>query len=146
MDATLLRGSTRHPSVAVRVFWPAATALSGAAMAAALAIRDPHVPGSWGSCVFLQVTGLYCPGCGGLRAAHDLVHLDVAAAVSSNAFAVLLALLVAVVWTAWTRGQITGRGVTWDRWVTAGNAYLLLGSVGVFAILRNTPLLASFAP
>lgn len=145
MDATLLRGSGVQ-STAARLRWPAVVAVGSAATAAALVLRDPHVPGSWGTCVLLQATGLYCPGCGGLRAANDLAHLDLAAALSSNAFAVLLAVLLGAVWFAWTRQQLTRRPVRWERWVTPRNAYLLLGSFLAFAVLRNTPVLAPLAP
>ena len=33
-----------------------------------LHLHDPHSSGAYGFCPFLLVTGLPCPGCGGLRA------------------------------------------------------------------------------
>ncbi|MFI2707066.1 DUF2752 domain-containing protein, partial [Nocardioides sp. CER28] len=39
----------------------------------ALYLRDPHQRGSWGVCP-LSLAGIYCPGCGGLRAVNDLTH------------------------------------------------------------------------
>ena len=36
--------------------------------------HDPHQPGAYPACVLHALTGLYCPGCGGTRAAYDLVH------------------------------------------------------------------------
>ncbi len=143
---TLLRTGAGRADPIVRLLGPAAVAASGAAGVAALVVRDPHVPGSWGNCVFLQATGLYCPGCGGLRAVNDLAHLDLVAALSSNVFAVVLAVLTALIWAAWARSQATGRPVAWDRWITPLNAYLLLGSMGIFSVLRNTTLLASLTP
>ncbi len=142
----LLRSRAGRPGAIIRGLGPAAVAACGAAVVAALVVRDPHVPGSWGNCVFLQLTGLYCPGCGGLRAVNELAHLDVVAALSSNVFAVVLAALTALIWAAWARSQVTGRPVAWERWITPLNAYLLLGSMGVFSVLRNTPLLASLTP
>ncbi len=50
----------------------------------ALHFRDPHEAGSWGYCPFSALTGLYCPGCGGLRAVNDLTNGDVLGAASSN--------------------------------------------------------------
>ncbi len=146
MDVTLLRRRAGRPGSVVRLLGPAAVAAGAAAVVAALVVRDPHVPGSWGNCVFLQATGLYCPGCGGLRAVNELAHLDIVAALSSNVFAVVLAVLTALIWAAWARSQATGRPVAWDRWITPLNAYLLLGSMSVFSVLRNTPLLASLTP
>ncbi len=142
----LLRTCAGRRGSIARLLGPAAVAAGGAAVVAALVVRDPHDPGSWGSCLFLQITGLYCPGCGGLRAVNDLAHLDIVAALSSNVFAVVLAVLTALIWAAWARSQVTGRPVLWDRWITPLNAYVLLGSMGIFSVLRNTPLLASLAP
>ncbi len=142
----LLLSRAGRPGAIIRGLGPAAVAACGAAVVGALVVRDPHMPGSWGNCVFLQATGLYCPGCGGLRAVNDLAHLDLVAALSSNVFAVVLAVLAALSWTAWVWSQATGRPVAWDRWITPLNAYLLLGSMGIFSVLRNTPLLASLAP
>ena len=38
-------------------------------------------PGHYPTCPFLAITGWYCPGCGSLRAVHDLLHGDLAGAV-----------------------------------------------------------------
>jgi hypothetical protein len=40
-------------------------------------------------CIFLQLTGLKCPGCGSQRAIHSLLNLDIAAAFRQNAFLIL---------------------------------------------------------
>src|SRR5437660_122637 len=40
-------------------------------------------------CIFHQTTGLLCPGCGSLRALHQLLHGQVVAAVHFNALLVL---------------------------------------------------------
>ena len=52
--------------------------------------------------------GFYCPGCGGLRAVHDLTHGDVGAALSSN---ILVTLLIPVVSSAavWLADRWRGR-------------------------------------
>lgn len=39
-------------------------------------------------CIFLQLTGLKCPGCGSQRALHALMHLDIAQAWRYNAMLV----------------------------------------------------------
>lgn len=41
-------------------------------------------------CVFYQLTGLYCPGCGSGRASVALLHLDFSAALGYNLLYVLL--------------------------------------------------------
>lgn len=62
----------------------------GAALVGALAyigIADPHRPGFLvPPCPFKTMTGWDCPACGGLRMTHDLLHGDLAAAVTDNLF------------------------------------------------------------
>jgi hypothetical protein len=48
---------------------------------------DPHKPDSiFPTCPFRLLTGWNCPACGGLRMVHDVLHGDLAAAISDNAF------------------------------------------------------------
>lgn len=47
-------------------------------------------------CIFLQLTGLRCPGCGSQRVVHFLLNGDVAAAFRYNAFLVLMIPYVSV--------------------------------------------------
>src|SRR2546425_12377672 len=59
---------------------------------------DPGSYRFYPRCLFNQVTGLLCPGCGSLRALHQLLHGHVAAAFHLNALLVLF--LPAVCWLA----------------------------------------------
>jgi hypothetical protein len=134
------------PRVRTRLLGPV---LSGAAMLAAttaVALRDPHVPGSWGTCPWLAITGTYCPGCGGLRAVNDLVHLHPLEALSSNAFAVVFVLIAGVAWTAWLLGAVRGRTVNWSRWAKPSVIYVALAVLLVFSVVRNLPFGAFLAP
>ena len=45
---------------------------------------NPAHHGFYPFCVFYRFTGLQCPGCGGLRAVHHLLHGDVATAFRFN--------------------------------------------------------------
>ncbi|MBG0856077.1 DUF2752 domain-containing protein [Streptomyces spinoverrucosus] len=111
-----------------------------AAVAAAFAYVgavDPNEPGHYPVCPLLRFTGLYCPGCGGLRSAHAVVHGDLPAALHANAIAVVGYLLFAVLWTVWVVRAARGRPLRLDLrsvhlW-TAG-ALLLL-----FTVVRNLP-------
>ena len=48
---------------------------------------DPHKPDSiFPVCPFRLLTGWNCPACGGLRMTHDVLHGDLAAAVTDNVF------------------------------------------------------------
>jgi len=89
-------------------------------------------------CAFYQMTGWQCPGCGGLRAAHQLLHGHVVEAFRLNALAVLALPLVAwMLWRNWARG---GAGVR-ARWLWLMGAVLLL-----FGVFRNLPGLGWLSP
>jgi hypothetical protein len=70
-----------------------------------IGLADPHRPGFFAPpCPFLHLTGWLCPGCGGLRMTHDLLHGDVAAAVADNVF-LLVGLPLLAVWVLLRRRQ-----------------------------------------
>jgi Protein of unknown function (DUF2752) len=129
-----------------RVAAPVATIAGLGAATVALHVRDPHVSGSWGYCPS-SLLGFYCPGCGGLRAVHDLTNGDLAAAASSNLILVIaLPVLVfalgrwlVVRWTGTTRALPSERAV-W--FATTGVMTVLIA----FAILRNLPVGGWLAP
>lgn len=55
-----------------------------------LALVDPAEVGRRVDCPFHWATGLYCPGCGTLRAVHDALHGRLLAALSRNLLAVVV--------------------------------------------------------
>ena len=91
---------------------------------------DPAKTQLYPGCPWLVVTGLYCPGCGGVRALHALVHGRVVEAVGYNAF---LPFLFA---------GITGAVVVGRFRRTRHIAFFILASLFVlaivFAIARNS--------
>lgn len=103
-----------------------------------LAVRSPHVRGSYGFCPS-ALLGMACPGCGGLRATHDLVHGDVASAWAHNPLVVLAlpALLALVVRWGWDAAH---RQPPWSppTWLGVSAAVVLLA----FWVARNVPALA----
>ncbi len=98
---------------------------------------DPNEPGHYPACPLLQYTGIYCPGCGGLRSAHAVVHGDFLGALQNNAVAVVGYALFAVVWTVWVVRAARGRPFR----IELGSAHLW--TVGalllVFTVVRNLP-------
>jgi hypothetical protein len=50
----------------------------------------------WPKCPIYWTTGIYCPGCGGLRATSALLNGDIVAAVNQNVFVFLAPVLVVV--------------------------------------------------
>ncbi|MFE9627579.1 DUF2752 domain-containing protein [Streptomyces sp. NPDC006527] len=98
---------------------------------------DPNEPGHYPVCPMLRYTGLYCPGCGGLRSAHAFVHGDFTAALHDNALAVAAYLGFAVLWTVWVVRAARGRPPRLDpRPVHLWSLGVLLL---VFTVVRNLP-------
>src|ERR1041385_6710646 len=69
-----------------RIARVAAAALATLGLVAAILILYEFDPaeGHYPVCPFHYLTGLHCPGCGTLRALHQLLHGNVAAALSLN--------------------------------------------------------------
>ena len=122
-----------------RVRAPVLTGLAVAGATTLLATISPHTPGQYGTCPSLWLLGLYCPGCGALRATYDLAHLDLAGAWSMNPLWVVVAPLVVLAWIAWIRrawrGRRMGAVAPW-MWITP------LAVVLAYAVARNLPALA----
>lgn len=128
-------GSVARPARLRRVLAPGATVVVLAAATLALAWRDPHEKGSWGLCPSAAL-GFDCPGCGGLRAVHDLTHGRLLDAASSNLFLVAAIPVVVVLlarWTydAWRGTERPASALTTPLLVTAGVVLL------TFTVLRN---------
>ena len=97
-------------------------------------------------CLFYQTTGLLCPGCGSLRATHQLLHGHIAAALRLNAL-----LVTAIPVGSWVvvRSFLRAKDNSIARldlrpaWLWAGLAITLL-----FGLLRNFPFAHAiwFAP
>jgi hypothetical protein len=111
------------------------TAVCGAF--AYVAAVDPNEPGHYPVCPLWRFTGLYCPGCGGLRSAHAFAHGDIATALTDNALAVAGFLGFAVLWTVWVVRAVRGRPPS----LALGPVQLWsLGALAlVFTVVRNLP-------
>ena len=83
------------------------------AATAVVALVDPRRTHLFPPCPFHAATGLDCPLCGGTRAVHDLVHLDLGAAAGQNLLVVALAPLVAVAVLVWVIGTL--RPTRWQH-------------------------------
>jgi hypothetical protein len=105
---------------------------------AALFVFNPAEHAFYPRCFFHQVTGLHCPGCGGLRAVHQLLHGHWLLALRLNGLAVL-----ALPMFAWfISREIAGRhGGIRGWWIWSCVATLV-----VFTVLRNLPAFTFLAP
>jgi hypothetical protein len=105
---------------------------------AALFLFNPAEHAFYPRCFFHQATGLQCPGCGGLRAVHQLLHGHLFTALHLNGLAVLaLPVFAGFMWR-----EITGRrpGIR-GSWLWSFVAIMV-----VFTLLRNLPGCAFLAP
>lgn len=134
------------PSRLDRLRSPLVTAGVVGALTVALHFRDPHSSGSWGGCPWFLLTGLYCPGCGGLRAVNDLTNGDLLGAASSNLVFVVMVPVLVIWWLVWTRRAWSGperrpRTEHAGAWIAAFTVVAL-----VFGVLRNLPVGSWLAP
>lgn len=119
---------------------PLAVSLGLGLAAAYTAVANPHVPGFFPDCIFYAATGHWCPGCGGLRATHDLLRGDLGAAMGMNPVVVLVILPLIAVGTGWWLLSAVGvrlPKVTIPTWAAWSIPVLL----GVFWVVRNIPFL-----
>lgn len=117
-----------------------ATGLLGAG--AVFLVSDPSTAGWFPRCLFHDLTGLYCPGCGVQRALHALVHGRVADAVGYNALATLSLPWMGLAAAQWA----AGRRAPWRQPAWIGP--IVLVAVVAFWVLRNVPAapFAALAP
>lgn len=115
-----------------------AVALTVAAGLATLYLFDPATHGFYPVCVLHQTTGLLCPGCGTLRALHQLTHGNFVAAWRFNPFVIMLTPVALwlgareLIWFA------TGRRL--PAVVTRPVfGWALVAGLVVFGIVRNLP-------
>lgn len=97
-------------------------------------------------CVFHKATGLYCPGCGAMRALASLMQLDFYQALRFNGLFVIVlpVLLLALVREAvcYVRDGKTPSPGKWDKPMAVIAIVLAI----FFGVARNLPALSILAP
>ena len=92
-----------------------------------LFLHDPSSTSFFVPCLFRQLTGFYCAGCGSLRALHHILHGDIPRAWKMNpllvAFLPFFGVLVLV------------PRIRYSRWIPAVVAVVVIA----YTILRNVP-------
>jgi len=111
----------------------------GAVALVLLRVFDPAASHLFPPCPLRALTGWYCPGCGSLRALHQLLSGNLGAAFALNPFAVvsLPFLLYGVVSYASfsLRGKYLPRVLLPAKWIQTLAVALLM-----FAVARNVPM------
>jgi hypothetical protein len=109
------------------------------ALVGMLAWFDPARHGFYPRCYFKALTGLSCPGCGGLRAAHQLLHGNLREAFALNPLLFIMAPLL--VWVSLAEGLRALWGFRLSHpfrhpaWL-----WVVVCVLAVFAVLRNLPV------
>lgn len=110
------------------IFYRSRASALGAAILALLAVLflvDPAHTDIFPPCPFRLATGLYCPGCGSLRACHRLLRADIGGAFSMNPL--MVCTLPALGLLLWRRCW------TYKRWL----AWLASVTLMAYGIARN---------
>ena len=120
-----------------RLALPGAMAVMAALGTAYVAAVDPNQEGHYPLCPTYALAGVYCPGCGMLRATHDLAHLDLAGAFARNPLAVPIYLGIAWLFVRWVVARWRGEQLRWDppTWLPAVLAFAFIA----FTVARNLP-------
>jgi hypothetical protein len=124
-------------SVLRRTAVPAGVLAAVVAAFAYVGAVDPNEAGHYPVCPLLRYTGVYCPGCGGLRSAHAFVHGDFLGALQDNGLAVAGYLAFAVVWSVWMVRAVRGRPLRVD--LAPAHLWSLSALLLVFTVVRNLP-------
>jgi hypothetical protein len=120
----------------------AAVALAG--VGALLFWFNPAEHAFYPQCFFHKVTGWHCPGCGGLRAVHQLLHGHLLAALHLNGLAVFsLPLFAGLLWREFAGRRFEAKG---RRYVCPRLIWSFVGALLAFSVLRNFPGFAFLAP
>jgi Protein of unknown function (DUF2752) len=111
--------------------------LTVATAASILYLFDPSSYGFYPTCLFHRMTGLLCPGCGSLRALHQLLHGHIWTAFQYNPMLVTGLPFLAVMGGLILGASFREKPVTFAvprKWV-----FLIIGIGLAFSIWRNIP-------
>ena len=115
-----------------------AVAVLGVLAVGVLYFFDPAQWRFYPPCLFHRLTGLNCPGCGGLRALHQLAHGHLAHALQLNPL-----LILSLPFLFWLLGRFAlGRGARRPAPIAPAQAawpWILLSAVVLFGVMRNLP-------
>jgi hypothetical protein len=124
-----------------------AVIVAGVAFAGAGAVVyffNPSTHGFYLICLFHQLTGLNCPGCGGTRSLYALLHGNFAPALKDNALFVAV-LAAAVGRGIWFAAKKTRR-LPVGNFLPPKSLWALIAVAVIFTVLRNLPSFAFLSP
>jgi hypothetical protein len=131
----------KHTASHRPLFWVGLLLIFGGAAAGAsvLFLFNPAQHHFYPICLFHELTGLECPGCGGSRALYYALHGQILAALRCNALVVLALPLLVCAGVRWLACEIAGKPHAQFQFRMVWIA-LLVGVIIVFTVLRNIPV------
>ena len=111
-------------------------ALGAAAM---LYVLDPREPGNYPVCPFLGLTGYHCPGCGSLRAMHQLLHGSPLNALGYNPLTILSLPFLAYAFVAGGLRAFRAPAPA-PLFIHPRLIWAMLFGIAAFWVLRNIPI------
>jgi hypothetical protein len=104
-----------------------------------LFLFDPTTSGFYPVCPFYVTTGLWCPGCGTLRAMHQLTHGNFAAAWRFNPF--FVSMLPIGIWLGGREAiRLTTGKILPGPAMRPIYGWMMVVGLVLFGVLRNIPL------
>ena len=116
-----------------------AAALVGGALAV-LYLFNPLAVNFYPRCLLYVTTGIYCPGCGVLRATHALLHGRIGAALGYNALYVIVLPFVTYGVAGQVLQLVCGRRVLPTYYLSGRQARAIFWVFMIFTLLRNLPI------
>src|SRR5580692_3897196 len=104
-----------------------------------LEVFDPATSGIFPPCPVRYLTGWYCPGCGSLRAIHQLLEGNLRAAWAMNPLTVILLPFLTYGLASYALFEMRGRGLP-RLFLPAVWIRALCVAIVLFGIARNLPL------
>jgi hypothetical protein len=97
---------------------------------------NPSVSSFFPPCPFHKLTGLYCPGCGSLRALHQLLHGNISKSFNYNPLMILSLPFIIYSFLSYIIEEIIGKSLP-KIFIPAFYIWILLVIILLFGILRN---------
>ncbi|MGC1452706.1 MAG: DUF2752 domain-containing protein [Candidatus Sulfotelmatobacter sp.] len=104
-----------------------------------LRLFDPATSGLFPPCPLRYLTGWYCPGCGSLRAIHQLLHGSLRAAWAMNPLTVVLLPFLTYGLASAAIFEVRGRALP-QPFLRAVWIRALCAAIILFGIARNLPM------
>jgi hypothetical protein len=122
-----------------RLMWSLVFVVIATAGGLFLVAHPPMETNFYPACVLHQLTGWHCPGCGGTRCVHALLHLRYGEALRMNAIAALALPVLGFIgvrsWWRWLLGRPAGAALDVKPW----HAWVIVAVLITFGVVRNLP-------